>query len=115
MQPASTPLDFLLMLTLGVQLLACNHGPERHQTHDFMVHEINSCAKACGLYSKTERTNFFRSVSTDNGKRPDLEIRGLDQAYLGYVMITDSNSTHLNGELNQRHGDRTCGSQRREG
>ena len=47
---------------LGVHLIACNHGPERHQTHDFMVHEINSCAKACGLYSKTERTNFFRSV-----------------------------------------------------
>ena len=61
-----------------------------------MVHEINSCAKACGLYSNTERTNFFRSVSTDNGKRPDLEIRGLDQAYLGDVMITDPISTHLN-------------------
>ena len=39
---------------LGTHLIACKHGGQRHQTHDFMVHEMNSCVKACGLYSKTE-------------------------------------------------------------
>ena len=79
----------------GVHLIACKHGPERTQTHDFMLQDINSCVKACGLYSKTERSNFFRSVSTDNGKRPDIEIRGLDRGYLGDVMVTDPISSQL--------------------
>ena len=80
---------------LGTHLIACKHGGQRHQTHDFMVHEISSCVKACGLYSKMERTNFFRSVSADNGKRPDLEVRGFDRGILGDVIITSPLSSQL--------------------
>ena len=79
----------------GVHLIACKHGPERHQTHDFMVQEMDSCIKSCGLYSKPERTNYFRSIDNTNGKRPDLEIRGLDRGHLGDVMITDPISSQL--------------------
>ena len=48
-----------------------------------------------GLYCKTERSNFFRSFSSDNGKRPDFEVRGLDRGYLGDVMITIPISAQL--------------------
>ena len=61
----------------------------------FGVNEINSCVKACGLYSKIERTNFFRSVSADNGKRLDLKVRGFDCGILGDVNITSPVSSLL--------------------
>ena len=96
---------------LGTHLIACKHGGQRHQTHDFMVHEIYSCVKACGLYSKTERTNFFRSVSADNGKRPDLGVRGFDRGILGDVIITSHLSSQLTVQnktlLRQQRGSRT--------
>ena len=71
---------------LETHLIACKHDGQRHQTHNFMVHEINSCVKACGLYLKIERMYFLRSVSAHNGKRPDLEVRGFDCGILGDVI-----------------------------
>ena len=37
----------------------------------------------------------FRSVSADNGKRPDLEVRGFDRGILGDVIITSPLSSQL--------------------
>jgi len=52
----------------------CNKGGERIQTHDGIVHELNSILGYCGLNSKLEVRNVFKELDINDNSRADIVI-----------------------------------------
>jgi hypothetical protein len=52
--------------------ILCGKDGYRNKIHDGIVHTINACCHANGVYTQLEPRNLFHMHTDDNNKRPDL-------------------------------------------
>jgi len=68
----------------------CGQGQGRHIIHDGFKQELASLCKYAQVYVRQEPNDVYRGIDADNGRRPDLEIRGLlERGIYGDVSITE--------------------------
>ena len=68
----------------------CHQGQGRHIIHDGFKQELASLCRYAEVYVRQEPTDVYRGVDADNGRRPDLEVRGLlERGIYGDVSITE--------------------------
>jgi len=82
----------------------CRQGQGRHIIHDGFKQELASLCRYAEVYVRQEPRDVYRGVDADNGRRPDLEVRGLlERGIYGDVSITEPVTPGLSINQSLKH------------
>jgi hypothetical protein len=90
----------------GIHIVTvCKKGQTRHQIHSRMNQELAAMVRFSQLYCRQEPYEVYRVNDPENGKRPDLEIRGLGET----LLYTDVSITEpVNSSLTLVNSTQVC-------